>query len=265
MRRLMIALAMSASCLGSLSISPLATAAPAAPSATAAPQSLRSVQQLETLSYQAATTFYLHSVLNRDPEQMKKTQANLTAGDALVKSLANPAISAKWSAFKQSISSARFTSEGVPDNDSLNVIDGAHTALTLLLRSNRTEQRLSANVATDKMADMLYDQHVLMHTMTAAYLRKSADYFGGAIVQSQAPQVEIDQLANKFTAQLNMLTKHYARNAEVALLLREVNTKWLFIRNSFINFNENNVPFIVGRYNDQITQKLLEAYAKLSQ
>ena len=98
--------------------------------------------------------------------------------------------------------------------------------------------------------------------MTTAYQRKSADSFGGAIVQSDAPQVEIDTLAAKFQAQLDQLNKYYARNAAVAALLREVTTKWTFIRGSFINFNEKNVPFIVGRYNEQITEKLLAAYEK---
>lgn len=260
MRRFLFALAVSVSCLAPLALS---TPAQAAPAASPLPQSLRSVQQLETLSYQAATHFYLHGVLNRDPEQLKKAQQQLATGDALVKSLGIGSITPRWNAFRQAISSARFTSEGVPENESLNAIDAALTNLTQALRTSRSEQRVSANVATDKMADMLYDQHVLMQVMTAAYLRKSADYFGGAIVQSQAPLVEIDQLANKFQVQMDQLSKHYAKNPDVAPLLREVNTKWIFIRKSFINFNENNVPFIVGRYNEQITQKLLEAYGKL--
>lgn len=259
MRRLLIALTLGVSSLGLLTLSVPVQAAPAAATA----QSLQALQQLETVSYQAATSFYLYCVLNRDPQHIKKTQANIATGDALVKSLNTPGITGKWTTFKQTIANADFTSEGMVENDSLIAVDAAHSALAQTLRSSRTEQRLSTNTATDKMADMLYDQHVLMQVMTAAYLRKSADYFGGSIVQSQGPQVEIDLLANKFTAQQDALMKHYARNAEVSALLREVNTKWIFIRKSFINFNENNVPFIVGRYNEQITEKLLIAYEKL--
>ncbi|HEX4869820.1 MAG TPA: hypothetical protein VFV15_03730 [Moraxellaceae bacterium] len=259
MRRLLLALAVTVSVSGAMTAS-VCAAAPAAASASA--DALQSLQHLETVSYQAATSFFLYSVLNRDPQHMKRAQASLGSGDALVQKLGNGAISPKWSAFRQSITGARFTSEGVADNASLNAIDGALTGLTQALRTQRNEQRLAANVATDKMADMLYDQHVLMQTMTTAYLRKSADYFGGAIVQSDAPQVEIDKLAAKFQAQLDQLNKYYAKNAAVAALLREVTTKWTFIRGSFINFNENNVPFIVGRYNEQITEKLLAAYEK---
>lgn len=264
MRRHLIALALGLPLAGGLAPTLCAAAPASAPAATnASLQTIRTLQHLETVSYQAATAFYLYSVLNRDPQQYKKMQAQLAAGDNMVKTLGNAAINGKWTTFKQAIAGAKFTSEGVADNPSLNAIDAALTALTQALRTQRMEQRMAANVASDKMADMLYDEHVLMQTMTAAYLRKSADYFGGAIVASQAPQVEIDQLANKFTAQLEKLSQHYQKNPEVSATLREVTTKWTFIRDSFINFNQNNVPFIVGRYNEQITEKLLAAYERL--
>lgn len=259
MRRLLLALAVTVSMTGAMTAS-VCAAAPA--SASSAADALQNLQHLETVSYQAATSFFLYSVLNRDPQHMKRTQSSLANGDAMVQRLGNTAITPKWSAFRQAVTSAKFTSEGVADSTSLNTIDSTLTGLTQVLRTQRNEQRLAANVATDKMADMLYDQHVLMQTMTTAYLRKSADMFGGAIVKSDAPEVEIDKLAARFQAQLDQLNKHYARNTAVSALLREVVTKWTFIRGSFINYNENNVPFIVGRYNEQITEKLLAAYEK---
>lgn len=242
-----------------------AGAAPSQP-ASASPQiqTIRTLQHLETVSYKTATAFYLYSVLARDPQQQKKMQGELEAGNDLVQKLGtNAAVSAKWNDFKRAVSTARFTSEGVADNASINAIDAALNALTQTLRSQATEQRTAGNVVTDKMADMLYDQYVLMQVMTSAYLRKSADYFGGAVVATQGPQVEIDQLANKFTAQLDQLNRYYAKHAEIGPALKEVTTKWVFIRNSFINFNQNQVPFIVGRYNEQITDRLLAAYEKL--
>lgn len=260
MRRLLLALAVSISVSGTMTAS-VCAAAPAATSSSAV-ETVKALQQLETISYQAATAFFLYSVLNRDPQHLKSAQAHMTVGDALVQKIGSPTITTKWTALKQSIGSAKFTSEGVAENRSLIAIDVALTGLTQAVRSTRMEQRLAANITTDKMADMLYDQHVLMQAMTSAYLRNSADYFGGSIVQSDMPPVEIDKLANKFQAQLDQLNRHYARNAAVSALLREVVTKWTFIRSSFINYNENNVPFIVGRYNEQITEKLLLAYEK---
>lgn len=226
-------------------------------------QTIRTLQHLETVSYRAATAFYLYSVLNRDPQQYKKMQGQLTDGDSLVGTLGNPAITGKWNDFKHALTSARFTTEGVADNASINAIDATLSSLTQALRANENEQRTAGRIGVDKMADLLYEQYVLMQVMTAAYLRQSADYFGGAIVASQGPQVEIDQLADKFSTQLDQLSRYYAKNPQVSATLKDVTTKWVFIRNSFKNFNKDNVPFIVGRYNEQITDKLLAAYEQL--
>lgn len=250
---------------------PLLMAAMSSSSAMATPahaanpqiQTIRTLQHLETVSYQAGTAFYLYSVLNRDPQQYKKMQGRISAGDELVQKMGNSTITQKWNAFKRTLSSAKFTSEGVADNASITVIDGALTTLTQTLRSIATEQRRVGQIATDKMADMLYEQYVLMQIMTAAYLRQSADYFGGAIVAHEGPVVEIDKLADKFSTQLEQLNHHYAKNPQISLALKEVTTKWTFIKKSFKNFNQNNVPFVVGRYNEQITEKLLTTYEQL--
>ncbi|MGH8492511.1 MAG: hypothetical protein ACRERR_05325 [Moraxellaceae bacterium] len=239
------------------------TPAMAASAATTQVQTIRNLQQLETLSYKVATSFYLYSVLNRDPSQLKRMQSELASGDVLVQKVGTGAITSRWNDLKRTATTAKFTSEGVADNSSINAVDAALSTLTQNIRSVEAEQRTAGNIATDKMADMLYDQYVLMQVMTAAYLRKSADYFGGAIVLSQGPQVEIDVLAAKFSTQLDQLNKHYAKNPQVSVTLKEVTTKWSFIKGSFVNFNQNNVPFIVGRYNEQITDKLLTAYEQL--
>lgn len=264
MRRLLLSLTLcSQSLLGMLILgSPTAMAAPVVASSPHA-QTLRNLQHLETLSYKAATAFYLYSVLNRDPGQLKKMQGQLSSGDVIVQKLGNGGLNSKWNSLKRSVTSATFTEEGVADNPSINAVDAALSTLTQNIRSIEVEQRTAGNVASDKMADMLYEQYVLMQVMTAAYLRQSADYFGGAIVASQGPQVEIDQLAVKFSSQLDQLNRHYTKNPQVSPTLKEVTTKWAFIKNSFMNFNQDNVPFIVGRYNEQITDRLLTAYEQL--
>lgn len=263
MRRLLLSLTRGSRFLLVICLFGLSVHAGAAPAAGSAVQTIRNLQQLETLSYKAATSFYLYSVLNRDPGQLKRMQGELASGDVLVQKIGVGAVTSRWNDLKRTATSAKFTSEGVADNPSINAVDAALSTLTQSLRSLEAEQRTAGNIATDKMADLLYDQYVLMQVMTAAYLRKSADYFGGAIVASQGPQVEIDQLATKFSSQLDQLNKHYGKNPQVAPTLKDITTKWTFIKRSFMNFNQDNVPFIVGRYNEQITDKLLTAYEQL--
>lgn len=236
----------------------------AAPASSPQLQTIRTLQHLETVSYKAATAFYLYSVLNRDPQQFKKIQTQMSEGDALLQQLGSGSgFQSKWNALKHALTSAKFTEDGVADNASINAVDAALNALAQALRSEEAAQRTAGGIVVDKMAELLYDQYVLMQVMTSAYLRRSADYFGGAIVASSGPQVEIDQLANTFGAQLDQLNRYYQKNPKVSTTLKEITTKWVFIRNSFINFNQDNVPFIVGRYNEQITDKLLAAYEAL--
>lgn len=248
----------------SLSVPPTALAAPVTTSANnPALQAIHSLQRIEMVAYRAATSFYLYNVLNRDPQQYRKMLAMLNEGDAHIAKAANPALQLKWEVLKRTCTTANFTAEGVADNDSINAVDAALNDLTHSLKANIGEQRASGKVAVDKMADMLYDEYVTMQVMTAAYLRYSADYFGGAIVASRSGEVEIDKLAIRFGTQLDQLNRHYGKHPKIAPLLKEVTTRWAFVRNSFINFNEKNVPFVVGRYNEQITDKLLQAYAML--
>lgn len=252
---------------GLASFQPLSAVAAPAPAAkttnSPAIQAIHKLQKMETVAYRTATAFYLYNVLNRDPVQFRKMQTQLAEGDALINEAGNPALQQKWSEFKRACTTAKFTAENVADNDSINAVDSSLSNLTTNIRANITEQRAAGAIVVDKMADMLYDEYVTMQIMTSAYLRKSADYFGGAVVASQSGAVEIDKLAAKFGSQLDQLNHYYAKNQKVGPLLKEVTTRWVFVRGSFINYNQNNVPFVIGRSNELITEKLMAAYATL--
>lgn len=243
-------------------VSPTIIAAPVVAVTSPQVQTIRSLQQLETISYKAVTAFYLYGVLNRDPQEYKKMQAQISAGDTMVQKLGNNSVTPKWGDLKRTLNGAKFTADG-PDTNSINAIDAALTTLAQTTRTAETEQRLAGKIATDKMADLLYEQYVLMEAMTAAYLRKSADAYGGAVVASQGPVVEIDQLADKFSLQLEQLNRYYAKTSQVTDQLKVITTKWTFIKKSFKDYNHDNVPFIVGRYNEQITERLLAAHEAL--
>lgn len=221
------------------------------------------LQQMETVSYKAATAFYLYNVLTRDPQQYKKMQTLITSGDELTQQLGKPIVNTQWGNLKRSLTKATFTAEGVADTPSINAVNDALQTLARNLRQLGGEERKTQNFAHDKMVDMMYDQYVLLQIMTAAYLRKSADYFGGVVVASQGQQIEIDKLANQFSVQLDQLRQYYQKNPEVSKVLKEVTTKWVFIRGSLVNYNQDNVAFVIGRYNEQIADKLLSAYEKL--
>jgi len=236
-------------------------ALPAANTTSPAVQAIHTLQGVEMAAYRAATSFYLYNVLNRDPQQYRKMQTMLSEGDSYIAKADNSALQLKWDALKHACTTAKFTAEGgVADTDSIIAVDAALIDLTAALHISMKVQRATGTVAVNKMADMLYDEYVTMQTMTAAYLKLSADYFGGAIVASRNGNIDIAKLAIKFGDQLGKLNSFYGKHPKIGPLLKDITIRWGFVKNSLINFNENNVPFVVGRYSEQITDKLLQAH-----
>jgi len=65
-------------------------------------------------------------------------------------------------------------------------------------------------------------------------------------------EITIDSLASEFSKQLQELM-NLAKDSERAYkLLDSANTKWDFIKSSYINYNENRVNFIVNLYSKKI-------------
>lgn len=241
----------------------LALAAPAV-STTAATNPFISVihnlQKVETLAYRASTTFYLHNVLNRDPQQLRKMQAALSEGDQLIALIGNPALTLKWGELKTACTSTKYTKDGAPESASLNAVDNTLSSLVTAVEANISEQRNTGKITIDKMKGMLYDQYVTMQIMTSTYLHDAADSFGGGVFYTESDSVDIEELAKKFDTQQAQLSKYYSNNPQVSLLLKDVKTRWVFVRKSMVNYNEKSAPFVIGHYNEQITNKLLQAF-----
>jgi len=65
-------------------------------------------------------------------------------------------------------------------------------------------------------------------------------------------EVTIDSLATEFSSQLQELLTSAKENKTANKLLDSANTKWDFIKSSYLNYNENRVNFIVNLYSKKI-------------
>lgn len=84
------------------------------------------------------------------------------------------------------------------------------------------------------------------------------------IFQGSALEVSLDDQAKEFDKLLETMSK--GDNAqELDELLSDVNAKWQFIRGSYINYNENNVGFVIDRYSKRILESLTSAISLLQQ
>jgi len=76
-------------------------------------------------------------------------------------------------------------------------------------------------------------------------------------------EVTIDSLASEFSAQLIELTSLVKDNEKALKLLDSAQTKWDFIKSSYINYNENRVNFIVNLYSKKIISDIDLAIAAI--
>jgi hypothetical protein len=98
---------------------------------------------------------------------------------------------------------------------------------------------------------------VVMAQMMARYAARThssvAQTFQGA-----SSEVPLDEQAKAFDQLLSSL-RAGSTNGELKTALDDVASKWQFIRSSYINYNENNVGFVIDRYSKGIIEGLTNA------
>ncbi|MGO1501883.1 MAG: hypothetical protein ACTHWH_11450 [Marinobacter sp.] len=82
--------------------------------------------------------------------------------------------------------------------------------------------------------------------------------------QGASTETPLDEQAKKFDQLLSQLTKG-GSEGELKAVLNDISSKWQFIRGSYINYNENNVGFVIDRYSARILESLTTAIDLLKQ
>ena len=95
-----------------------------------------------------------------------------------------------------------------------------------------------------------------MQRMASEYLMIAGSPEGGMVMGSDLGRIEFKDAVPQFDAMLAEAKKAYADNDAVSRSLRQVEAKWVFIRESMVKFYENAVPFLVHRYADQIVSSI---------
>jgi hypothetical protein len=73
--------------------------------------------------------------------------------------------------------------------------------------------------------------------------------------QGASDEASLDQQALIFDRLLARVQSGSA-SAELKAAIDDVSSKWQFIRGSYINYNENNVSFVIDRYSKGIIRSL---------
>ncbi|WP_404363081.1 hypothetical protein [Marinobacter sp.] len=121
--------------------------------------------------------------------------------------------------------------------------------------------RESLTSVTNPRIEAARQAAVLMARMMSKYSARSYSSVSQTF-QGSDTEAALDEQALAFDALIDTLSAGDG-NDEVKQVIDGVATKWMFIRGSYINFNEDNVPFIIDRYSKGILEGLEQAIAML--
>ncbi|EDM49336.1 hypothetical protein [Marinobacter algicola] len=114
--------------------------------------------------------------------------------------------------------------------------------------------RESAEVATAQRVEAARSAAVTMAQMMAKYSARTHSSVAQTF-QGSSNDIPLDEQAKQFDALLSQITKGSAQGPLKAAL-DDLTSKWEFIRGSYINYNDNNVAFVIDRYSKGILRGL---------
>tara|TARA_R110002072_G_scaffold24747_3_gene83689 strand:- start:26693 stop:27511 length:819 start_codon:yes stop_codon:yes gene_type:complete len=213
---------------------------------------------------------------------------NFSANQGAQKDLAD--INESVDTLKSAFSSLAAASKDSPSEESFFVVEENWNNYLKLLKQNIKEVKRSGYPDLRLAGDMAAANIVLNNSLAEFYLalleneknkpnkftnlgREAAVNIGlmmtkysarststvSQVYADSTTEVTIDALANEFDGQLSNLMDLAKEKAVAFKLLDSANTKWDFIKSSYINYNENRVNFIVNLYSKKIISDITEA------
>lgn len=132
----------------------------------------------------------------------------------------------------------------------------AHDAIqTTLEESYQAINSASGYSVPARVAD-LRQLTLLMQRMYTKYIEVSSSQFGYTPRSGQENAETIDELAARFSRDLESLKTAVPVNSPYAPRINDVQTTWLFLEKSFVNYNEKSVPFLITKFGNQIIEQL---------
>ncbi|WP_148862965.1 hypothetical protein [Marinobacter fonticola] len=144
------------------------------------------------------------------------------------------------------------------------VSDMANQAVTLSKTSAEMYDivRTDEQVTTDKRVESARAAAVLMAQMMSKYSARSTSAVSQTF-QGADTEEPLDEQAKQFDALLSSITAGNPSD-ELRAALSGISSKWGFIRSSYVNYNENNVSFVIDRYSQGILEGLDEAISVMT-
>ena len=145
---------------------------------------------------------------------------------------------------------------GFADFSIIDAYLGAHDTMLKALNDSYQAIATSGSYNIPPLVTALRNETLLMQKMYAKYIESSSSQFGYTPRSGQEDAETIDQLAARFSRNLDKLKQDIPVNSAYASRINDVKTKWLFLEKSFLNYTEQTVPYLITKFGKQIISEL---------
>ncbi len=121
----------------------------------------------------------------------------------------------------------------------------------------------SDQITSNRRVEAARSAAVTLSQMMAKYSVRS-NMAVSQTFQGSATEEPLDVKAKKFETLLTEVSSG-PKSDPLKAALDDINAKWQFIRNSYINYNENNVSFVIDRYSKGILEALDDTISLLEE
>lgn len=242
------------------------TCASATSANAASSEELDLLHNMMVNSYYSVNGFYNFSANQADKEQKQLIDGALEEVETIFESLESESadfavyedIEGLWDDYKGVLKQniREVVKLGYPDlrlaGDMAETNIGFNDAVAAIYKEMKGESGVSEVVLTAREAERTI---ALMMTKYSARTTSTVSqvYTGGD------SEITIDSLAVQFEGQLDKLSELLFKDKEAFAYIESARTKWDFIKNSYVNYNENRVNFIVNLYSKKIIDDIAES------
>lgn len=145
--------------------------------------------------------------------------------------------------------------KGYPDLQVVSEMANDAQDLSKLAKDIYDDVKTKDNVVTDNNVETAREASLLLAQMMTKYSARSSSSTAMTF-QGADTDTPLDKQAKAFEKMLDELGPVVKKSKGMQAQYDEIETKWAFIRNSYINYNENNVAFVINRYSNSIIRGL---------
>lgn len=217
------------------------------------------LDQFNISIWKVRTAFHTYSVMMGDPRYLETLEDTIYEGADLVDSLAESAetdeevalmaeLESMWREYEDLASSNSIAELGYTDRYTVLDLDALGVSMHELVAPLRAEL---AGEGED-----LLELASQIQRIASEYMAIAASPDGGGTIGTGEVRLEFNEAVPQFDQLLEQAQARYQDKQLVSRTLDQVASKWSFMRESLIKFNENSVPFVVNRYTTSIVDNL---------